>query len=276
MVEHEGNHLPLNLEFKELKGRVNIHIRQAEDERKREGGFIKKDIGWTIADLRERHLDLPKFFNIDLHSDYLDGTFIEIVRHNTETNELLSIRKYIMEDIGARSSVEIGLVDLPEDKQEEEILGTLGDEEWLKYGPKVIDKLLEATGVSKEAANVDKLILVERAKTRIDELISSSNKKYGPCSSYTIMRNDWLKQEMIDKNGEESVANLLPTSSYHFKPIMASFQRWGGNLETKQGLIDFPKEDFNKLRGAGPVKIEYIEAMQDLAIAQHNALSTSK
>jgi len=143
MVEQEKNTVKINKTFSHSRKSVSAFITQAEGISNILGGSVRKDIGSVVKNLKIRGIKLPESIGIATQIDDLDDTFIWITRYMPETNQLVLVRKYIMEDIGAKSDVEMGLAYLPKDKQEEVLVRTLENKEWLEneYGLKVIDKL---------------------------------------------------------------------------------------------------------------------------------------
>ena len=141
-MEKDKRHLPLERELNKLKGRVNFNIENTKIEEERNGMLIKWEIGNKISDFKKRNFDLPKSIDIEHRPDQGNETQREIIRYDLKTNELLLIKKTIKEDLSYRYAAKV-IFRLPENEQKEKNMGTLENEEWLKYGPKVVDKLKE-------------------------------------------------------------------------------------------------------------------------------------
>jgi hypothetical protein len=149
MIENGEDHSPFKSDFDELRNRVNNEIRLVGAENSRRGFLIKKGVEVVTINLRKRKVDLPKSIDIEHRPDQGDETQREIIRYDLETNELLLIKKTIKEDLSHRYAAKV-IIRLPENKQKEKNMGTLGNEEWIKYGLKVVDRLQEAMPKSQE------------------------------------------------------------------------------------------------------------------------------
>jgi hypothetical protein len=115
---------------------------------------------------------------------------------------------------------------------------------------------------------------VEEAKRRLNELVFLANERHSRFTLDMMESNEILREEMTKKNGDRSVVELLPSNFALFAHIMNPLMR--GNINTKQELIRTPREDLKQLRDVGPVKMEILDAMRDLAMAESKVQTSGK
>lgn len=146
--------------FEGLRLQITAEIYEAKEAKKKAGEAIKQGVSATLS-LIKRGV-LPKLIDVaDItpYTRYSPQTLI-IIRHNTESNELLVVSRRIgnVEDFtndpfqrfNTSEEGQPRHVSLPEDQQSEEVLRVLENEAWVHYGPLIVDRLEKATQKFKE------------------------------------------------------------------------------------------------------------------------------
>jgi hypothetical protein len=119
----------------------------------------------------------------------------------------------------------------------------------------------------------EKLSIAE-AKERLNKIVVIANERRGGCTPNMLKSNEEWKKEIIEKYGEQSVTNLLPTNFVLYYQVLHLLS-WAG-INTRQELLDTPREDFSNIRSVGPIKKKIMEMMRDVVIAESKVKSSNK